>query len=194
MNTKPNAPISRLVGNLTYLGLILALLISGSLIGASGTAQASSHREAPLISQDPVADNTDLYAFVSPDRPDSVTIIGSWIPGELPQGGPYYYRFGDDVAYDLNIDNIGDAKAHITYRFMFKTTTANQGTFLYNTGPLKTINDKNLNMQQTYTVEEIINGKSTKLAENLPVPPAFNGPKSVPDYGPLFKAGIQSIS
>ncbi|CAN5605849.1 DUF4331 domain-containing protein [soil metagenome] len=193
MKLRFKAPISRFVGNATYIGLTLLLLLSSLLVGPSNTALASSHREAPLISQDPVADNTDLYAFVSPDRPDTVTIIGSWIPGELPQGGPYYYKFGDDVVYDLNVDNIGDAKAHITYRFTFKSTIANPGTFLYNTGPIKTLDDKNLNMQQTYTIEEIVNGKSTKLGENLPVPPAFNGPKSIADYAPLFKAAQQTI-
>ena len=193
MKRRLKARVARFVGNAITLSLTLLLLISSVLVGPSNTAFASSHREAPLISQDPAADNTDLYAFVSPDRPDTVTIIGSWIPGELPQGGPYYYKFGDDVVYDLNVDNIGDAKAHITYRFTFKTTTANLGTFLYNTGPIKTVNDKNLNMQQTYTIEEIINGKSTKLGENLPVPPAFNGPKSIPDYAPLFKAALQTI-
>src|SRR6476620_8409780 len=137
MQFKLKARVSRFVGNATYIGLILALLISGSLIGPSNTALASSHREAPLISQDPLADNTDLYAFVSPDRPDTVTIIGSWIPGELPQGGPYYYKFADDVVYDLNVDNVGDAKAHITYRFTFKTDTRSMTTFLNNTGPIK---------------------------------------------------------
>src|SRR3954447_16421543 len=100
-------------------GVMVVTALIGYQLVRPGSA--SSHREAPLISQDPVADNTDLYAFVSPDRPDTVTIIGSWIPGELPQGGPYYYKFGDDVVYDLNVDNVGDAKAHITYRFTFKT-------------------------------------------------------------------------
>src|SRR6201989_2711582 len=80
-------------------------------------ASASSHREAPLISQDPTADNTDLYAFVSPDKPDTVTIISDYYPGEDPAGGPNFYAFGDDVLYDINIDNNGDALPDITYRF-----------------------------------------------------------------------------
>lgn len=188
-----NSRLARLLGNGTYLVLALAVLLAGNLLSASGAAQASSHREAPLISRDPSADNTDTYAFISPDRPDTVTIIGSWIPGELPQGGPYYYSFADDVAYDLNIDNIGDAQAHITYRFTFKTQIKGDATFLYNTGPIKTLADKTWNMTQTYTIEEIIDGKSTKLAENLPVPPANIGPKSTPDYAALFKMAIQKI-
>ena len=68
----------------------------------------SSHREAPEISKDPVADSTDLYAFVSPDQPDNVTIIANYVPLEEPAGGPNFYEFGDDVLYEINIDNDGD--------------------------------------------------------------------------------------
>ena len=80
--------VAHSIGNAIYLGLTFVLLLASTLISASANVQASSHREAPLISRDPSADNTDTYAFVSPDRPDTVTIIGSWIPGQLPQGGP----------------------------------------------------------------------------------------------------------
>jgi hypothetical protein len=69
----------------------------------------SSHREAPEISKDPVADNTDVYAFVSPDRPSTVTLIANFIPGETPWGGPNFYEFGDDVLYEIHISNRGDA-------------------------------------------------------------------------------------
>ena len=89
----------------------------------------SSHREAPEISKDPVADSTDLYAFVSPDRPDSVTIIANYIPLEEPAGGPNFYEFGDDVRYEIHISNSGDARADVTYRFRFTTTVRNQETF-----------------------------------------------------------------
>src|SRR5215203_2593619 len=94
----------------------------------------SSHREAPEISKDPVADATDLYAFVSPDRTDSVTFIANYIPFEVPAAGPNFYRFGDDVMYEINVDNVGDAKAHIRYQFHFYTSIVNGNTFLYNTG------------------------------------------------------------
>lgn len=184
----------RLTGKAVYLALVGAMLVGSSLISASQETQASSHREAPLISRDPSADNTDTYAFVSPDRPDSVTLIGSWIPGELPQGGPNYYGFADDVVYDLHVDNVGDAKSHITYRFIFETTIANNATFLYNVGPIESLDDPDLNMRQTYTVEEIINGRTTVLAEGLPVPPANIGPKSTPDYAALFQAAVQTIA
>ena len=85
----------------------------------------SSHREAPEISKDPVADSTDLYAFVSPDAPDTVTIIANYVPLQGPAGGPNFYEFGDDVLYEINIDNDGDGDVDITYKFQF--TTADRG-------------------------------------------------------------------
>lgn len=185
--------LGHVAGKAVYLTLAGALLIGSSLISASTDTQASSHREAPLISRDPSADNTDTYAFVSPDRPDSVTLIGSWIPGQLPQGGPNYYGFADDVVYELHVDNVGDAKSHITYRFTFETTIANGATFLNNVGAIESLDDPDLNMKQTYTIEEIVNGNSTTLAEGLPVPPANIGPKSTPSYVSLFQEAVQTI-
>ena len=79
----------------------------------------SSHREAPGISKDPVADSTDLYAFVSPDDPSTVTIIANYVPLQQPAGGPNFYEFGDDVLYEIHIDNDNDADANITYQFRF---------------------------------------------------------------------------
>ena len=81
----------------------------------------SSHREAPEISKDPVADSTDLYAFVSPDVPDTVTLIANYIPLQEPAGGPNFYEFGDDVKYAIHVDNTGDGKPDITYWFTFTT-------------------------------------------------------------------------
>ena len=98
----------------------------------------SSHREAPEISKDPVADSTDVYAFVSPDRPDTVTIITNYIPLEDPAGGPNFFEFGDDVLYSINIDNDNDGRPEIVYEFTFTTTNTNPDTFLYNTGPIDT--------------------------------------------------------
>jgi hypothetical protein len=92
------------------------------------------------------------------------------------------------------VDNIGDAEAHITYRFTFETTIGNSATFLYNVGPIESLGDADLNMWQTYTVEEIVNGNSTVLAEGLPVPPANIGPKSTPDYDALFQEAVQTIA
>ena len=99
----------------------------------------SSHREAPAISKDPVADNTDTYAFVSPDDPDTVTIIANYLPLEAPFGGPNFFEFGDDVRYDIHIDNNGDGKPDITYEFEFHTEVRNPNTFLYNTGAIESM-------------------------------------------------------
>src|SRR4051812_49759096 len=92
-------------------------------------ADMSSHREAPEISKDPVADSTDVYAFVSPDRPDTVTIITNYIPLEDPAGGPNFFEFGDDVLYEINIDNDNDGRPEIVYQFAFTTTNSNPGSF-----------------------------------------------------------------
>ena len=116
---------------------------------------ASSHREAPLISGDPRADNTDVYAFVSPDRPDTVTIIANYIPLEEPAGGPNFNSFDDNVLYEIHVDNNGDAKDDITYQFRFQTQIRNPNTFLYNTGPIDSLSDPDWNMPQTYSVTEI---------------------------------------
>src|SRR5215472_19243427 len=103
----------------------------------------SSHREAPEISKDPVADNTDVYAFVSPDKPDTVTLITNYIPLEGPAAGPNFYEFGDDVLYEIHVDNDGDAAADVTYRFRFATELRNPDTFLYNTGPINSLDSPN---------------------------------------------------
>ena len=112
----------------------------------------SSHREAPEISKDPVADSTDIYAFVSPDKPGTVTLIANYIPLEAPAGGPNFYEFGDDVLYEIHIDNNGDGQADISYQFRFSTTVRNPETFLYNTGPIQSLDSPNWNRRQSYDV------------------------------------------
>ena len=96
----------------------------------------SSHREAPEIAKDPVADSTDVYAFVSPDKPGTVTLIANYIPLQGPAGGPNFYEFGDDVLYEIHVDNNGDGRADVSFQFRFRTTVRNPETFLYNTGPI----------------------------------------------------------
>ena len=130
----------------------------------------SSHREAPEISKDPVADSTDVYAFVSPDKPDTVTIIANYIPLQQPDGGPNFYEFGDDVRYEINISNFGKGKVDIKYQFTFSTKIRNANTFLYNTGPITSIGDATWNRPQYYTVTRVMDGKSTVLAKNLSCP------------------------
>jgi hypothetical protein len=154
----------------------------------------SSHREAPEISKDPVADNTDVYAFVSPDRPDTVTIISNYIPGQAPAGGPNFYEFGDDVLYSIFIDNDGDARPDITYQFRFSTQVRNPDTFLYNTGPIGSLDDPNWNRRQFYSVTRV-GGKrdGTVLGDDIPSPPCNIGPRSTPDYAALAQAAVRSL-
>ncbi|MCA1645992.1 MAG: DUF4331 domain-containing protein, partial [Chloroflexi bacterium] len=93
----------------------------------------SSHREAPETLKDPAIDSTDVYAFVSPDRPSTVTLIANYIPVEEPGGGPYFFPFDDNVLYAINISNSGTAQADVSYQFRFTTITTNPNSFLYNT-------------------------------------------------------------
>src|SRR5579864_2128265 len=110
----------------------------------------SSHREAPEISKDPAADNADVYAFVSADAPDTVTLISNFVPLQDPPGGPNFFEFGDDVMYSIYIDNDGDGKPEISYVFHFENKLRNPNTFLYNTGPISSLNDPNWNKRQFY--------------------------------------------
>ena len=154
----------------------------------------SSHREAPEISKDPVADNTDVYAFVSPDNPDMVTLIMNYIPLEGPAGGPNFYEFGDDVLYELHVDNDGDAIDDITYQFSFQTELRNPDTFLYNTGQISSLDDPNWNKRQFYSVTRVEeHGKKTVLAEMLASPPCNIGPFSTPNYAALAEAAVHAL-
>src|SRR3990172_6741210 len=154
----------------------------------------SSHREAPSISKDPVADNTDLYAFVDPVESSKVTILSNFIPLEEPAGGPNFFQFGDDVLYEILIDNNGDGVEDVTYQFRFKTTRQNQETFLYNTGPIGSLTDASWNIRQVYSVTKVLGprrtGSSTLLASDLPSPPVRIGPRSTPSYEALADAAV----
>jgi hypothetical protein len=152
----------------------------------------SSHREAPEISKDPVADSTDVYAFVSPDRPDTVTLIANYIPLQAPNGGPNFYEFGDDVRYEIHISNRGKADADITYQFDFNTKVRT-ASFLYNTGPITSIKSSAWNRPQFYTVRKIADGKTKTLASHLPCPPVNVGVRSTPNYAALAAQAVHSI-
>ncbi len=155
----------------------------------------SSHREAPEISKDPVADSTDVYAFVSPDQPDTVTLISNYVPLEEPPGGPNFFEFGDDVLYQILIDNDGDALAEITYQFRFQTQVGNPNTFLYNTGPITSISSPNWNRKQFYSVTRIdAKGNSTVLASGLACPPCNVGVRSTPNYQDLADQAVHTLS
>jgi hypothetical protein len=165
----------------------------------------SSHREAPEISKDPVADSTDLYAFMSPDEPGTVTLIANYIPLEAPDGGPNFYEFGHDVAYAINIDNTGDGVPDITYLFRFTTVNNIPGSFLYNDGPITALtppsSTSSWNRQQTFTLTRVDQpgnrwnaGGETLLGSGLLCPPCNIGPLSTPDYPALADAAIQSVA
>ncbi|MEV7624890.1 DUF4331 domain-containing protein [Actinoplanes sp. NPDC089786] len=174
----------RTAAALAATGLVLAGAIGG--LGPS-TSTASSHREAPLIASDPAADNTDLYAFVSPDRPGYVTMIANWIPFEEPNGGPNFYPFATDAAYKINVDSDGDAKADAVFRWTFKNVDKRGNkTFLYNNGPVTSLDDENLLFRQTYTLQSSFDGQPFKTRiKDAPVAPSWTGAASMPDYRTL---------
>ncbi|WP_164851380.1 DUF4331 domain-containing protein, partial [Larkinella soli] len=142
-------------------------------VGSGGFA--SSHREAPLISSDPLADNTDVYAFKSPDDPNAITIIANYIPFQLPEGGPNYYNFGQDIRYEIHIKNRTSTPGDdITYRFTFTTTNQDPTTFF-------NIRLGKQNLKTTYTCQRSTDGgvTFTTIVSNGVVPPANIGPRSI---------------
>jgi len=166
-------------------------VVAGLFALAPLTGGASSHREAPLVSADPQIDTTDVWAFVSEDRPDTVTLIASWIPFEEPGGGPNFYSWGKGVHYDINIDNDYDAKPDVTYRWVFSNHYKNPNTFLYNTGPVTSLDDPDLNFTQTYDLIRINrdSGKQKKVVNDATSAPSNVGAASMPDYNSdLFDA------
>ncbi|WP_036338104.1 DUF4331 domain-containing protein [Modestobacter caceresii] len=166
-----------------------ALLTAGGVFAGSAViglmptdALASSHREAPLILGDPLVDNTDVYAFSSPENEDNVVFVANWIPFEEPNGGPNFYPWADDAEYLLNIDNNGDAVADITARWRFTTEDLRgTDTFLYNVGPVTSLDDEDLLFRQYYTLDLSIDGGKTfghPIAEGLAAP-SYVGPASM---------------
>ena len=183
----------------SYALTALALLAGAiALVLALGpgpqAAKASSHREAPLIASDPTADNTDLYAFVSPDQPDTVTIVANYIPFEEPAGGPNFFNFDPSALYTIHIDNNGDGRDDVAYNFRFRTDIRNQNTFLYNTGQITSLDDPDWNIRQFYTVTRVTGHHETVLGSNLASPPNNIGPRSTPNYDSLATAAVNTLS
>jgi hypothetical protein len=175
-------------------GAAAALAVAGlAATSAPGVGVASSHREAPLIAGAPQLDNTDLYAFVSPDKPDTVTLVANWIPFEEPHGGPNFYAFAENTAYDINIDNDGDARQDIVYRWRFRNHYRNPDTFLYNTGQVTSLDDPDLNFTQTYSLQRITPYRTTTLVRNAPVAPSNTGPASFPNYAAVSDAAVTPV-
>ncbi|HZM42018.1 MAG TPA: DUF4331 domain-containing protein [Acidimicrobiales bacterium] len=160
----------------------------------------SSHREAPGILKDPVADNTDVYAWVTEN--DTVTIITSYVPVEAPAGGPNFYEFGSDVLYEMHIDNNGDGIAEVKYQFRFESKNFNQNTFLYNTGPITRLDDNTWNRRQFYTVTKLKRRSSRRgqlryseefKVSGIPCPPCNVGPRSTPNYAALAARAVKDL-
>lgn len=166
--------------------LIVSTASLAALQALPQEAAASSHREAPAIAEDQFADNTDVYTFISPTNPDNLVMVANYVPLLLPMSGPNFYRFSDNVRYEIIIDTNGDAEYDTLYHWEFYTTTGNGETFLYNTGPITSINDSALNVKQFYNLYKATrNDQGEKqvelVAEGAPVAPWYVGDRSFPD-------------
>lgn len=178
MNERLKAFGKRLVGSLLIFSTLAAPIL------------ASSHSEAPLISMDRFADNTDTYAFrsVEAGRQGFVTLIANYIPLQEPSGGPQWFRFDDTVLYEIKIDNTGDGVEDVTYQFQFNTQTVNNDTVLGHStvnedAVISNLNDPDYNMPQTYSVRRIAGRRSqVTIASGLRTPPANIGPRVTPNY------------
>ena len=177
---------------------IKQLMLALALVASSFSSFASSHREAPLISSDPLADNTDVYAFRSPDDPNTVTIICNYIPFELPEGGPNYYSFGTNIRYEVHIKNKTTTTTDdILYRFTFSQVNQDPSTFF-------NIRLGKENLKASYICEKSVNGGAlTTIVANGVVPPPNIGPRSInnatvglgaPNYDALITAAIATAT
>jgi hypothetical protein len=186
----------RVVQRLRLVSWASIVILVVAVISMPGSA--SSHREAPLISQDPLADNTDVYAFVSPERPDTVTLISNFIPLQLPASGPNFWKFDDNVLYEIMVDNNGDAVEDVTFQFRFRTETRNPNTFLYNTGQIDSLDDPDWNVRQFYSVTRVDgprrSGRRSVIARDLPSPPVNVGNRSLPNYDLVAADAILSLN
>ena len=188
--------------------LALAMLSGGPI----RPTQASSHREAPLIVADPLADNTDVYAFRSTEagREGFVTLIANYVPFQEPSGGPHFYPFDDNVLYEIKIDNTGDGNADVTYQIRFRTEVRNPDTVLGQAAPnqalagtggieplITSLEDPDYNEAQFYTITRVnrVGRTSTVLGTNLPTPPANIGERTTPNYEAALAApAVRSLS
>ncbi len=186
------------INNLSKVGVLI--LVVGGLLYASSSRDllvASSHREAPMIAADRQADNTDVYAFRSPDNPNTVTIIANYSPDEAPQGGPNYYQFGEDIRYEIHVKNDPDTQGDdIIYRFEFSITNEDPTTFFY-------IRLGQQNLKETYTCQRSVDGGNTfqTIISDGFVPPNNVGPRSITrpvglntTYADLRNNGIMTAS
>lgn len=135
-------------------------------------AMASSHREAPFLTEQPKVDGTDLYLFRSyePGREGYVTVMANYIPFQDAFGGPNFYQFDENGLYEIHFDNNGDAKEDITFQFRFKNTSKATALTvggkqvkipLINSGPIDGVNPATLNVRESYTVDIVRGDRRT---------------------------------
>lgn len=187
---KSLSPVKLLIASVAIAVLSLVLVQEQYL-------DASSHREAPMISNDPLADNTDVYAFRMPNNPSNIAIIANFIPGQLPEGGPNYYTFGENVLYEIHIKNDPATKGDdIVYRFTFEQENEDPTTFF-------NIRLKKQNLKTTYTCERSMDGGKSfqTILSDGPVPPYNIGPRSIEsevglsnDYDNLMRRAVKKTS
>lgn len=189
----PKPPAARVLALLALAALAVPAL-------APAPALASSHNEAPFTSKHPSLDNTDLYFFRDPNEPTKVTLVSNYYGFIEPQGGPNFASFQDGAWYDIKIDNNGDAVEDVTFRFTFKTTYKQPGSFLYALPGVTSVTDPNLLVTQTYSLDRITGpasnpaaGNVTRLLTDQPVLPPNIGPKTTPNY-PSLPNGVQTAA
>ena len=171
----------------------LATLTAGAAITYGVRSEASSHREAPAIAEDQYADNTDVYTFLSPTDSNKLVMVANYVPLLIGSSGPNFYKFSDEARYEMHIDNDGDAREDITYRWTFANKTKNGNTFLYNVGPVDTLASANLNVIQTYRLEKITHKTGQKkLVLEGQVAPWHVGKRSFPNYEKVALEAVKS--
>ena len=182
---------TRVLGVAIMAALAAAALVASMVFG-------SSHREAPRIMLDPSADNTDVYAFTAKDAPGSLTVVANWVPLEEPAGGPYFGKLDPRARYYVKIDNTGDGREDVAYRWKFHNKFRNPNSFLYAAPTVTSVNDPDINFVQTYDLyrETYKNGErrnSKLIADDVPVAPDNVGPKTIPNYEPVWLGAIAPV-
>src|ERR1700740_2627583 len=181
--------------------VLVALVATAAAAIAASLVFGSSHREAPGISLDPSADNTDTYAWTAKDAPGALTVAANWIPNQVPANGPNFFGFDDRARYYIHVDNTGDGRPDVSYRYTFKTTIRNKNSFLYALPGANGYGDSKLNVLQRYSVvKETHRWKKGKdhvrtrtIARGLPVAPPNIGPKTFPNYQTFVDGAIRRL-
>ena len=179
--------------------IVIAALTATAV--AAALSLGSSHREAPGITLDPTADNTDTYAWTAKDAPGALTVAANWIPGEVPANGPNFFGWDDRARYYINLDNTGDGRSDVRYRFQFKTTTRNPNSFLYAAPGASGYDDPKLNVIQRYSIVresyryhgKKVSVREKTIAKGLPSAPSNVGPKTFPNYQVFADGATRTI-